>query len=110
MAVAVEAGGWDTEIVHEAGLYETWPESVLELVRAQVDTVESLLLAGHEPTWSTFTSRCIGSARLRFPTAALARIDFATERWSDVDFGLGQLVFFVTPKLIAPLEASAREA
>jgi len=103
--LASEAGDWGRPILSEPALYETHPDGVLALARTLTDEWASVLLAGHEPTSSAFTGRCVGAASLRFPTAALARIDFDVESWSQVDFGRGRLIFFVTPKLVAKLDA-----
>lgn len=101
--LAASEGAWDAVVEREAALYETGPDAVLERVTRTTEDCASLLLVGHEPTWSSLVGRCIGSGRVRFPTAALARVDFAVERWSEVGFALGELVWFVTPKLLSKI-------
>ncbi|UCF68424.1 MAG: histidine phosphatase family protein [Acidobacteriota bacterium] len=98
--LAADAGRWRWPIERRRELYEADPETVLELIRSQPARISSCLLSGHEPTWSGLTGRLIGAARIRFPTAALARIDFRVEKWSEIDFGTGELIWLVTPKLL----------
>ena len=50
--VASRAGGWSAPIRETLELYGAGPETILSLIRTEPDTAESLLLAGHEPTWS----------------------------------------------------------
>src|SRR4029453_10627238 len=50
--IAARAGGWKAPVRTTRALYEAAPEAVLEEVRAEADGTETLLLAGHEPTWS----------------------------------------------------------
>ena len=47
-----------------------------------------------------FAEGLIGGGNLRFPTAALARIDLHAERWRDVDFGCGELVWRQIPRVL----------
>ncbi len=100
---AAEAGGWlqvqddgsRCPVVIEEALYESTPERVLEVLKAQPREAERLLLAGHEPTWSQLASRLIGGGRLRVPTAALIGVRFDAESWADVAFAGGELLFLL---------------
>ena len=98
--LAAQAGRWPSTVDVSEALYHVSPQSVLDEIRRQRDSVDSLLLVGHEPTWSDLAARLVGNAKLRFPTAAMARIDFAAETWKGVQFGEGILIWFVTPKLL----------
>lgn len=97
---AAEAGGWTCPIAISERLYHASPDQVLEVVRKTDGGVARLLLAGHEPTWSLLAGRLIGAASLRFPTAAIARIDLPIENWREADYGGGTLVWLVTPKIL----------
>lgn len=100
-ARAASAGGWQALVLVDEVLYESSPREVLDVIRGQDDHHERILLVGHEPTWSSLAADLCGGGRLRFPTAALARIDPGTERWADVQPGSGELVWLVTPRLLA---------
>lgn len=101
--LASRAGGWSAPIRETQDLYGAGPQGVLSLVRAEPDTVQTLLLAGHEPTWSHTAGVLTGGGNIRFPTAAMARIDFDVFSWREVDFGLGQLIWLVPPKTLTGL-------
>jgi phosphohistidine phosphatase len=77
--IAAEAGGWSSPIEVEPEFYESSPETVLRRVAVEDDRLSSLLLVGHEPVWSMLASALIGGGSLRFPTAAMARIDIDVE-------------------------------
>lgn len=98
--LAAEAGGWTCPVEVVPEFYESSAEAVLQRVLREDDGPSSLLLAGHEPVWSTLASALIGGGSLRFPTAAVARIDLDAERWSDVAPGRGWLVWFLNPRLV----------
>jgi phosphohistidine phosphatase len=97
---AAEAGAWPCPILVTPEFYASSPATVLARVREEDDAVASLLLAGHEPTWSALASDLMGGGRLRFPTAAMARIDFEVDSWSRVDADRGVLVWFLIPRLL----------
>ncbi len=98
--LAQEAGAWDCPLRVAESLYGASPRTVIEELRREKDSTEILLVAGHEPTWSQTIGLLVGTGRLRFPTAAMARVDFEGNRWSKVDFGQGQLIWLVPPKLL----------
>lgn len=68
-----------------------------------------LLIVGHNPSVEALADRLIGAGpeelmtemRIKFPTGALAVIDFDTARWEEVTPGSGVLVSFTRPKDLA---------
>ena len=76
-------------------------EFLLEWVRNNIgDETGSVLLVGHQPTWSLFAGGLIGGGQLRYPTAALAKIRLHVDRWRDIDYGRGELVWFQLPRAL----------
>ena len=96
--LAHTVGCWTCPVETSDTLYDTDATSLLERICVLPDTANCVLLAGHEPTWSELASRLIGGGDLRFPTAALARLDLDVARWRDVTFGSGVLVWLLQPK------------
>lgn len=99
--LAATAGKWSCPITITEQLYDASPEQVLILIRRCRDSLNSILLAGHEPTWSLLAGRLVGNAKVKFPTGAMARIDLAVASWKETGFGKGTLVWLVSPKLLA---------
>lgn len=97
--IAVREGGWGCPIRTTRALYESDPSRVLAEIRSEPDSTQRLLLAGHEPTWSELASRLVGGGSLRVPTACVIRIDFDVDSWREVDFGAGELVWLIPPKI-----------
>ncbi len=96
--LAHEAGGWSCPVRVESSIYTTGPAGVLELIRGQDAALDSLMLIGHEPTFSTMVERLSGSGPVRMPTAALALLEFDVADWSKIDVGRARLVSLITPK------------
>ena len=98
--LAAVAGGWTCPVETREELYQGSLEGILEVIRACPDSTQSVLLAGHEPTCSELAGALVGGARIRFPTAAAARIDVSVDAWRGAAFGAGSLIWLITPKLL----------
>jgi phosphohistidine phosphatase len=97
--LAAGSGGFAPVIEVEAALYGGSPGGAIALVNRFDDATASALLVGHEPAWSELVAELCG-ARVAFPAAALARIDFHAESWDEVAAREGRLVWLVVPALL----------
>ncbi|NNF78355.1 MAG: histidine phosphatase family protein [Rhizobiales bacterium] len=78
----------------------------LDLIRGTDDTVQSLMLIGHNPTTEILVSELMGEAdpdaaeklARKYPTAALAVLTFQTSSWREIDRGTGKLISFTRPR------------
>lgn len=100
VTLAAEAGGWEAPVRICPAVYGATPHDLLEEIRTEPEGSDVLLLAGHEPTFSSTISLLIGGGTVRFPTAAMARIDFPADDWKEVQFGRGQLIWMAIPKVV----------
>jgi len=101
--LAIEAGEWKRQLELEASFYGGGPDSLLLWLRKADAATDSLLLTGHEPTWSLLAEGLIGGGNIRFPTAALAKIDLHIERWAETEFGVGELIWLQLPRTLKKL-------
>ena len=63
------------------------------------DHIQSLMLVGHEPTWSSLASVLTGGSQVRVVTATAVGIDLAVARWDQVEPGSGELAWLLPPRL-----------
>jgi len=102
------------EIVFEERLYAAAAPAILSVIQAQDDearhdATRALLVIGHNPGLHEAAELLIAAGdvglrerlREKFPTAALAVIDFAVDRWDRVRDRCGRLDRYVTPRSIA---------
>lgn len=99
--LASEAGGWEAETVLDPGLYGASVAAAVRCAAEQDDSIETLLLVGHEPTWSAAVTTLIGGGSVRMPTAAAAGLLFPGESWREVGPGRGELRFLVPPRALS---------
>jgi phosphohistidine phosphatase len=103
--------GWPkaAEIIYSDRLYEATPETIISLIRAVAAEVHGLLVIGHNPGLHEAARMLVAAGDIeqrerlheKFPTAALAVIDFAVDAWGKVHRQSGRLDRFVTPRWIA---------
>jgi phosphohistidine phosphatase len=87
-----EAAGYEGEIRLVDDLYFSGDDVYLELIWELDDWIDSAMFVGHNPTTESVIED-LSRQYVRMPTAALARIDFAVDRWMDVEEGEGQLAW-----------------
>ena len=89
----------------ENGLYEATRHFILTVIQGLTDDAASAMIVGHNPGMSEIANYLAGSGaesdRLRmaakFPTSALAVLDFSVARWSEITPRSGRLAHFLTP-------------
>jgi phosphohistidine phosphatase len=89
-------------------IYHGSAGTLLDLIHHLPDNEESVLLVGHNPTFQDFALLLAGSGEeeplrqmtSKYPTGALAILDFQGERWTGVLGGAGYLRAFVRPKAL----------
>ena len=94
------------ETLFETRLYESPPQAILAVILDTPATIKSLLVLGHNPGLQALALTLIGSGdtqareelAAKFPTTALAVIDFAAGPWSAMRPGTGRLERFVRPR------------
>jgi phosphohistidine phosphatase len=107
--LVVQALGVEIDIDVTDDLYHASPGSILSLTHQLSDELGMVLLVGHNPTFEVLAELLAGTADesardtmlRKFPTGALAILDFPVRRWSDLRFGEGHLRGFVRPKDLA---------
>ncbi|MGD1012603.1 MAG: histidine phosphatase family protein [Acidimicrobiales bacterium] len=98
--LASEARGWDRPVRESPALYDGGPEGLIGEIRAEPESTRLLMIVGHEPACSQAIRYLIGGGLVNVPTAALARIDFLVDEWSEVGATTGTLSWLVVPRVI----------
>lgn len=87
-------------------IYHASSDSLIRLLRTLPGSCGSILLVGHNPTFQSLALRLSGSGRpealealrKKYPTGALAVLEFPLDSWRGVADGGGELRAFVRPK------------
>ena len=100
----------ECEIEYRDNLYLAEPSKLLAAIRGAPAAVSALMMVGHNPGLEALAALLAREPVRRkerarhealeekFPTCALAILDFDVGRWRDIAAGTGKLVEFVRPK------------
>ena len=100
---------YDPEVRLIDGLYNFGDGSgLLHIIQQVGNECSSLMLIGHNPSMENLALKLAGSGKSahlkdmarKYPTAALAVIEFEADDWGDVKAGKGKLVSFTRPKAL----------
>jgi phosphohistidine phosphatase len=105
------AAQWPEEVptAFDDRLYAAAPQTILTVIRDQKAKARNLMVIAHNPGLHETAELLIAAGdvalrerlREKFPTAALAVIDFAVDAWSRIRGRSGRLDRYVTPRSIA---------
>jgi phosphohistidine phosphatase len=88
----------------EDDLYAASAGALLERLRSVPDTVESVMLIGHNPGLQQLAldlarpSPTVRELATKYPTAALATLTFPASSWQELDRDTAELVALVRPR------------
>jgi phosphohistidine phosphatase len=107
----------DLKIEITRDLYMTSEDRHLALIRARGETARTMMAIGHNPSLRDLAILLIGSgnpvlrAELdeKFPTAAVAVIDFDVKAWADISPGSGRIVAFFRPRELFMVDGDTGE-
>jgi len=98
---------WDklVPVEEEIGLYDAPQDVLFQRARALRDDARRVALVGHNPGVGELASSLVGSGprstrkrmQNKFPTCAVAALDFDVENWRDVAYRSARLALFLTP-------------
>jgi phosphohistidine phosphatase len=92
------------------GLYLASPKKIFETIRGGAESTKSLMVIGHNPGMEELAARLSRKPqskveaergkvlREKFPTCALAVLDFDCETWSELEPASGALADFLRPR------------
>jgi phosphohistidine phosphatase len=97
------------DVIFDQRLYEATPQSILSVIRIQDEAARTLLVIGHNPGLQEAAELLIAAGdvelrerlREKFPTAALAVIDFAIDQWGTIHERSGRLDRYIVPRSVA---------
>jgi phosphohistidine phosphatase len=94
--LAIAAGKWHSGLALDRALYEEGPKGVLSAAASSPE-VSSLMLVGHQPTWSMLVAALTGeSAEMK--TATVAVVDLDLEAWAGLPEATGELKRVLQPR------------
>jgi phosphohistidine phosphatase len=95
---AALASGYEQEIQATRSFYHADPEAYLDALRRLDDSLERVMVVGHNPGMEELAEELTGSWE-QMPTAALAQVSLPINHWRELEDGTtGELVNLWRPK------------
>jgi phosphohistidine phosphatase len=96
----------ECEIRLRRDLYWQGEDSYLTIIRSNGGSARTLMVIGHNPATESTAQELMGSGPedairdigTKYPTAAIAVLDFAVDKWTDLTAESGRLERFVKPR------------
>jgi phosphohistidine phosphatase len=95
--------------IYERRIYLSSSATLVELVAGFPDAIDHAMLVGHNPGLEDLLLELVppggalrAEAALKYPTATIARLDIAIDRWAQIDGGRAELAVFVRPRDLDP--------
>lgn len=99
LELAMQGGDWICPVNLTHALYGTGAHHVLEILGELPPSAETVLVVGHEPTWSGVAELLTGGS-VRMATGTLVGIDFDVATWPQVGARSGRLAFAIPARLL----------
>ncbi len=96
--VATELGYPIGDIQEELKLYHAGEESILEILRSFNDTLETVMIVGHNPGFTEFANDLLNEEISNLPTAGVVGAKLNITSWKEARWGCGEMLFFEYPK------------
>lgn len=85
-------------------LYHANEDKILHVVRSLKDSPreseEVVMIFGHNPGLTAFANALLNETIDNIPTCGIVAAKLSVERWQDVTFGCGEILFFDFPKRV----------
>ena len=111
--LVAEACGYKKAIEWHEAFYGGNAEDLIAALQRLPNSVEQVLLVGHNPTMEETVSSLIsgdeGQPIIIMPTAALACLQVDVRDWAELELGEGVLQWFLIPRLVKAIQQEAEE-
>jgi phosphohistidine phosphatase len=96
--IAASILGYNTKNIEmEKGIYEQDTEALQEMLERQDDKYHSIIVAGHNPTLSSFAQILCKDFKSSIPTAGLVALEISANSWDTFTEGEIKLLFTIVP-------------
>ena len=88
----------ETDVLIKDTIYGAGVHQLLNLVQDVDDLYNSIMLFGHNPTFTSFGNMVSGENIMNIVTCGVVRIDFEFSSWKNIDFNSGRMIYYEYPK------------
>ena len=90
----------DCKLITHQNLYPGYSSNILEVIFSQPDSIDSLMIVGHNPGVTSMVHEYIDSSFDWLPTSGLAKVSFDTNTWIQIPLAKRVSSEITTPKML----------
>jgi len=90
--------GYEGKIHYMKELYNSRPETLMNVLTLQDDSYDTIFLVGHNPELTEFANFLIEDNFSKIPTLGVLAINLNINSWSEISEKCGTVDFFIQPK------------
>ncbi|MDQ7084202.1 MAG: histidine phosphatase family protein [Sulfurovum sp.] len=90
--------GYKGKIHYMDELYNSRPETFINVLSLQDESYESIFLVGHNPELTEFSNFLLRDNFYKFPALGVLALELTIESWSEIVENCGEITFFIQPK------------
>ncbi len=98
--IAEEIGYPTDQIKTSAQLYHAGSGDIYTALYALDNSIESVMIFGHNPTFTYFVNQYLDPRIENLPTSGLVSIEFGCDKWEDINDSKFQVNFVVFPRML----------
>lgn len=87
-------------IQKDPSIYASEEENILEVIYAVDDSIESLMIVGHNPEFTNLSNLFLDSPIEWLPTSGVVSVSFDTHQWNQINMAPKTTNFFIYPKAL----------
>ena len=89
---------YEGKVYYLKELYQTPMESLVEIIQAQEENINTLFVIGHNPQLQELANNLLNEHISKLPTLGVIAITLEIEEWNEIEDAKGELDFFIYPK------------
>jgi len=90
--------GYKGRIHYMKELYNSRPETIMNVLTLQDDSYETIFVVGHNPELTELANFLIENNFSKLPTLGVLAINLNIDSWNDISEKCGDIDFFIQPK------------
>ena len=81
----------------DSNIYESTPSLIIKVIQKNPDTINSILIVGHNPSISSTIEHLTANAYNELPTGALVALQTSSESWKEIKKNSCKKIFDIIP-------------
>ena len=87
-----------SKILEERAIYEAYPDEVMEVIQNLPEKISTVLVFGHNPTFTSLANRFSEEYIPNVPTCGVFIVQTSIHKWADFQEGIDSETTFLYPK------------